>query len=130
MRHIFIALMVVLLPLRGWVGDAMALDMAVQQMHAMQIVATSAGTESASGTFDADSLAAMPAECEMLVAPSERQEAPHCAACDTCKLCLPLAGWAYGVSIASNAWPPVLPLWHGASFRSATAALALKPPIS
>lgn len=130
MRHLLIALMVVLLPLRGWVGDAMALDMAAQQLHAMQTIAASAGTQSANGIFDADSLTAMPADCEMLAAPADPQTAPHCTACDTCKLCLPLAAWSHGASIPSSAWPPALPHWQGGDFRSATAAPALKPPIS
>ena len=34
MRHWFLVLMIALLPLRGWVGDAMAVEMLAQPAHA------------------------------------------------------------------------------------------------
>ena len=34
MRHWFLVLMIALLPLRGWVGDAMAVEMLTQPAHA------------------------------------------------------------------------------------------------
>ena len=36
MRYLLIALMIVLLPLRGWAGNAMAVDMAAQQVFMAQ----------------------------------------------------------------------------------------------
>lgn len=37
MRHLMLVLMILLLPLRGWAGDAMATDMAVGAMHGLQV---------------------------------------------------------------------------------------------
>ena len=37
MRHLILVLMILLLPLRGWAGDAMATDMAVGAMNGLQV---------------------------------------------------------------------------------------------
>ena len=34
MRRLFLILMIVFMPLRGWAGDGMAVDMAVEQLAA------------------------------------------------------------------------------------------------
>lgn len=37
MRHLLLVLMILLLPLRGWAGDAMATDMAIGTMNVLQV---------------------------------------------------------------------------------------------
>lgn len=128
MRHLLIALMIVLLPLRGWAGSAMAVDMAAQQVLMAQA--------SAAGTAAMVAESAMPADCPMhlqTVADNAEQTTPasaHCHSCDTCQLCLALASWTH------TAWPagamnrPGAPLLAGNYFRSADTAASFKPPIS
>jgi hypothetical protein len=51
MRPLFLAFMIALLPLRGWVGDVMALEMTSGQPVAMQNIATAAYSTGARGIF-------------------------------------------------------------------------------
>ncbi len=134
MRYLLVALMIVLLPVRGWVGNAMALDMAAQQVLMAQAVAPSPLA------FNAESL--MPADCPMHAqAPADAADAAgeasqttgagaHCNGCNTCQLCLALASFTWmdpptGVFTASAA-----PLLTGLRFSSAESVSNLKPPIS
>ena len=122
MRYLLIALMIVLLPLRGWAGNAMAVDMAAQQVLMAQAGAVST--------------AAMPADCPMhlqAVADKADQTSPavdHCHSCDTCQLCLALASWPPQDWPAGLTSRPGAPLLAGTSFRSADTAASIKPPIS
>ncbi len=121
MRILLFALMIALLPLRGWVGNAMAVDMAAQQVH------MAAASGDASG-------AAMPEDCPMRMQASDTSSAPggtstHCS-CDTCELCLALASLS-GVSLPAGHSMPVTGLVaDGTRFDSADRASRLKPPIS
>ena len=122
MRYLLIALMIVLLPLRGWAGNAMAVDMATQQVLMAQASAAST--------------AAMPADCPMhlqTVADKAEQASPasaHCHSCDTCQLCLALASWTHAAWPADAMNRPGAPLLAGNCFRSADTAAGFKPPIS
>lgn len=119
MRYLLIALMIVLLPLRGWAGNAMTIDMATQQVS--QATA---------------STAAMPADCPMQVqalaanVTQKNSVSGHCHSCDTCQLCLALAASTH------MAWPaepmnrPSAPLLGSNAFRSANTTAGYKPPIS
>jgi hypothetical protein len=128
MRYLLIALMIVLLPLRGWAGNAMAVDMAAQQVLVAQASAASAAAMVAES--------AMPADCPMhlqAVADKADQASPvnaHCSSCDTCQLCLALATWTQPDWPAGAMSRPGAPLLAGTSFRSADSAASLKPPIS
>ena len=121
MRQLLIALMIVLLSLRGWAGNAMAVDMAAQQVLTAQ--ASVANT------------AAMPADCPMhlqAVAEKPEQASPasdHCHSCDTCQLCLALASWTHPDWPAGAMCSPGIPLLAGSGFRSADTAASFKPPI-
>ena len=131
MRCLLVALMIVLLPVRGWVGNAMALDMAAQQVLMAQAVAPSPLA------FNAES--PMPADCPMHAqatadAAGEASQTTgagaHCNGCNTCQLCLALASFTWidpptGVFTASAA-----PLLSGLRFSSAESVSNLKPPIS
>ena len=128
MRYLLITLMIVLLPLRGWAGNAMAVDMAAQQMLLAQVtIANSAAMVAESS---------MPADCPMLVqavADKPEQASPasvHCHSCDTCELCLALAASTLTAWPADMMNPPDAPLLVSNAFQSANTAAGFKPPIS
>lgn len=119
MRYLFIALLIVLLPLRGWAGNAMAVDMAVQQVLMAQT--------SVANT------AVMPADCPMHMQALDNQTGAaklNCNSCDTCELCLALASWTHTVWAAGKMSRPAAPLLMANDFRSAAATASFKPPIS
>ena len=116
-RFLFIALMLVLLPLRGWAGNAMAVDM----------YATSALQAKTASTA---SQAPMSPDCAMHSQAQPDGAAPHCSSCDTCELCLAVAKPTPAHWSANRlARQPSL-LAFNASFSSATSAASLKPPIA
>jgi hypothetical protein len=138
MRRLVFILMIALLPLRGWMGEAMATEMA-----AMYFAATPAKNTSNRAIFDIEigalnfstissgtgtPMAAMPADCEMHAksetgVQSSRQLCSHCQACHA-------VGLAGTVKIISKLAPynPV-PAAHVSLFASAKVALSQKPPI-
>jgi len=131
MRVVLLVLMMALLPLRGWVGNAMAVDMAAAQAHA---------TMQSRSSTDVAGSAAMPEDCPMHMAAGTGDAAPavgtpqkaggHCQACDTCELCLALASFSIPLALAHSPAPSAGPLTEGVLFSSADHATGLKPPIS
>ena len=145
MRHLLLALMIALLPLRGWVGDAMATQMAAahaqHRQHgaaddaATKTIAASAhhmGAESHLGHEE------MPPEASMVMhdcAGQTPDSAPQSSdtGCDSCAACQ--ACHTVALSLAA---PDHSPVFQGRSllrpapdqFASADAALGQKPPIS
>lgn len=123
MRLWVLVLAIVLLPLRGWVGDAMMLAPAQSAtaghaMHAMQS-ADAHDMHAAHLVMDAG-------------ATHDGTDSPHAAhtTCDTCQFCH---------SVAVTAWPEVpmpfaaiahMPVAGAMRFASAEAAQGFKPPIS
>nr|WP_315225448.1 hypothetical protein [uncultured Albidiferax sp.] len=132
MRRLVLILMLVLLPLRGWVGEAMAMDMMATQAGATQTVAAHAHGISAESTFDAE----MQADCHEATGaePSDSttstSSGTHCGTCPLCQMCHSVAAPA-PFSILPTPWlPHAQPTTGPARFASAPAAFALKPPIS
>ena len=129
MRSVFFKLlmviMIALLPLRGWAGNVMAVDMAGKQVAAAQIAAVSGAEISSS--------AAMPADCPMLTQAAGTDDpveaGAHCS-CDTCDLCLALASVKDTNLAAATFTPHTAPQAASAGFSSADRAHGLKPPIS
>ena len=117
MKRLLVLLMIVLLPLRGWAGDLMGVQMAASGL-ASQVAS------------------AMPADCPMKsmhVPASVDDASPAPSAtegCTSCDLCLPMAEPASlrfdAVAFVAHAAPPM----GGVAFLSASPALAFKPPIS
>jgi hypothetical protein len=116
--RLLIIFMILLLPLRGWAGDRMSIQMAASSS---ETVATGE----------------MPADCPMLAmaggakADTDSTKAPSGdGCCASCGLCTPLAEWAdITLSIATFA-AHAQPLAGGIDFVSAPPTPALKPPIS
>ena len=121
-RYLLVALMVVLLPLRGWVGNAMAVDTAAQRVMAAQAQTANA--------------VPMPTDCFMGMQVSNgsvkqvSQNSWHCPSCDTCQLCLALATASQVTWLAKPITRHSAVLLAGVAFESAESALSFKPPIS
>ena len=121
MRHLLLALMIALLPVRGWMGNAMAIDMAVN-MAMQQALMTQSATEDAtpaSGSNAASqAAAAMPEDCPMggqnqdgkSVEGEQAGDAAASCNCNSCELCLALASLTFPTmataAFTAHAEPP------------------------
>ena len=130
MRVLWIVLMVCLLPLRGWAGQLMAVDMAMQQLAHAAALAPVVARGHIAAPMDA-----MPEDCPMHAEASGTPKnlatsSSACSGCDTCELCLAIALFAVpqfqAMPFSPRAAPDAVP--HG--FFSADHASRLKPPIS
>lgn len=118
MTRWLVIFMILLLPLRGWAGDRMNIQMAASSSESPVV-------------------SEMSADCPMLaVANGPQADADNTkpssevGCCTTCGLCTPLAEWAdITLSIATFA-AHAQPLTAGIDFISASPMPALKPPIS
>ena len=151
MRVFLFALMIALLPLRGFAGDVMATEMAIQlaAQHSQQNevrdhhadatknVATHADHSGASGHLDshhetaaAQNAATTANACAGHVAAEQCHSSDNHGSCQACQACHTVA-----LSLAFNPVQPVfassmLPHLAAAQFASAETALGQKPPIS
>ncbi|WP_394791217.1 hypothetical protein [Rhodoferax sp.] len=132
MRRFILILMIALLPLRSWVGEAMAMDMQLQHPLAMQNIAASADKSSASAAFNAEmpmTHTDCPGHAEAAKSASDSSPS-HCGTCPLCQMCHSAAAPAPSV-VPPAAWlRHALPFAGQTRFASAAAAFALKPPIS
>lgn len=142
MRSLFFVLMIALLLLRGWTGDAMATEMALSSLQHPQLatntIANNTHGISAEAHFHAESKASesfsgMQAahDCAGHAAHDAVPAAQgHCDACAACQSCNSVALTPAAVEanpVYSSHW---LPRATAAPFTSAEAALGQKPPIS
>jgi hypothetical protein len=149
MRMLLFILMLTLLPLRGWMGDAMATGMAVAELQAsvsaknvdgaMHSVAGSAinvGTES---TFhskntlsppDAPIAAASDCAGHMGAEDSAAADMDHCTPCSACGACHSASMSAIALPWGASLHGAVLTARPDDAFFSADAASGQKPPIS
>jgi hypothetical protein len=134
MRRFIFILMIALLPLRGWMGEAMATQMATTNLIASQAINTPAGAafDTKTGTSPLlSSMSAMPAGCEMhanAALDSADASAPTktCTDCQSCHA----AGLLCTVHIISGITTHnPAPAAHVSLFVSANLALGQKPPI-
>lgn len=135
MRHLILAIMIVLLPLRGWVGDAMATQMAADsasstsQHHqvATEVIAAHAHDTGAAGHFDHENALQTAHDCAVQTADTA---SGHCGSCQICQVChtVALSPPTAGLNMTFDA--PLLPPTSATLFTSAQAALGKKPPIS
>ena len=116
-RFLIIALMLVLLPLRGWAGDVMAVNMAANAVVQAKMDSMT-------------SQAAMPTDCAMHAQPPTDDAAAHCSNCDTCELCLAVANLTFATWADTQQTRHSAPSAFDASFSNAAKAVNLKPPIS
>jgi len=137
MRHFLLILMIALLPLRGWVSDAMATGMAAA---GAQQVATKAMAASLHESVEEANLLL---QTEMAQATSAAADcadhalggelhAPdaHCDSCSACQACHTVALSPEAAAVAAVFDLRTPPRAAVAQFASAEAALGQKPPIS
>jgi hypothetical protein len=138
-RRWFVLALILLLPLRGWVGDAMAADMLQQRI----VAAASASAAPAAGQA-VQAVAAAPEasghhDCMGHAVPAKAQPAPHhdaaapdpdCPTCASCQVCSAVALALPAVTVAGTPFFPPRPQGASADPASAERARALKPPIS
>lgn len=140
MRVLLFALMIALLPLRGWAGDVMATQANSGHCSAMQTVAHNAHSMGAKDQFDANS-GASHENCLDPAGPPAHASADTAAQpgdTDDGQCCTPSACPMYhtlaltsAVRLNVGATQPALPWPEGAmQFASAVPAVGLKPPIS
>ncbi len=140
MRHFLLALLIALMPLRGWAGDAMATQMAavaaVQQSPVAQYGGAHADTPGAPGhdhaVSDPASAQTAAPDCagHSATQSASSSDSSHCQSCVVCQACYSVA--LLLPSLAGTATPiaKVAPQSAAPSFTSAERALRLKPPIS
>lgn len=140
MRHIFVILMIAMLPLRSWAGDLMAMDMTTQHINAISFIASSAYDTRTRGTFDTNQTTDPGFECPghvptasvpiSVVNAADTPADGHCSTCGVCQICHVVALAQTTVWLAPTFIPPALAPIGGTRFTSALPALGLKPPIS
>jgi hypothetical protein len=137
MRTLLLALMIALLPIRGWLGDAMAVEMVRHTLPAASLLAQEASTASAAA--DAHCHEAMEASDGGMATMAHHDEGSSsdhgtdhqgCGTCTVCQVCHTVAlGGTPLIDIVHGA-PQAPPAAHAARFASAEPVLGLKPPIS
>ena len=139
MRQLFLILMIALLPLRGWVSDAMATEMVTaqvqQQQTATKIADSYAYEVDAQAHHDVEIVNAetvqTAAECTShAFGEDEHAEDTHCNTCSACQACHTVALSPPTVDVTPTFNPRTLPRAVVAQFVSAEHALGQKPPIS
>ena len=133
-RTLVLAFMIVLLPVRGWLGDAMAVEMVKHSMPAAAVMETAM----------ADDSSAMAEHCHESMGDgmgmsaqagdhgTDRSNGSHdgCGTCTACQVCHTVALGSVDVLNVAHAAPQAAPAAHAIHFASAEPAPGLKPPIS
>lgn len=139
MRHLFLILMIALLPLRGWASDAMATAMVTAQVQHQQTAASTSAARAIEAEVQAHQYgetvvadaAQMAADCSgHALGQDEHAEDAHCDTCSACQACHTVALSPPTVEVTTAFNPRTLPRAVVAQFASAEAALGQKPPIS
>jgi mono/diheme cytochrome c family protein len=120
MRRFIFILMIALLPLRGWMGEAMATEMAAMNIAATQAVKTMATMQSPVENSIAD--------CDMHTtqvpeSTTTKTSCTHCQACHAAGLVPTVQTISFDKVLGAQ------PLTQVNQFASANLALGQKPPI-
>lgn len=144
MRHLLLALMIALLPLRGWVGDAMAMEMMASALDhrvesASYFIASHADSTSPEAQFNAQPMDMVHADCPGHATmassgntPADSQhhaDAADCATCAACQICHTVALTPIPLQIAAAVLPAGQPQTSSPHFASAERTPGFKPPI-
>lgn len=149
MRTLLLALMIALLPIRGWLGDAMALEMARHSLPVASASTVSAAPGAAMATqahcheameaMDATDTVDADAGMQMAMDMSDGHAshdttggADHqgCGTCTACQVCHTVALGGMPLIDTVHGAPQAAPAAHTSRFASAEPAQGLKPPIS
>lgn len=128
MRLLFVALMIALLPLRGWVGDAMAMTPA---SHAMPASHPGHTPEAHADLADCHGHADMAhAEHSNPDAHDAHAASSDCGSCSACQICHSVAMTPMLPVFAADVLPASAPQSAIRELASAERAPGYKPPIS
>ena len=145
MRHIVLALMIVLLPLRGWAGDAMATQTATQMAtqltgvavamesgaaHALIIRSTGSFNHHVQGSEPAQVIPDCHGQMTSHTDAHDKATNDHSGTCQACQACHTVALSPSPVVLANVFVSPPMHPPLGATFTSAATTLSQKPPIS
>ena len=150
MRRLFLFLLIALLPLRGWVGDTMAMEMAALKLNTTKLVANYSIPTWGKAHFDDKITAPAIVECSGhaamavgvaaasgdAVASANTVDAAndahngHCNMCNVCEICHTVALTQAVAVVPPGFIPQMLPAAGSIRFASALTALDQKPPIS
>lgn len=148
MRFLIIVLLMVLLPLRGWTGDAMAISMAAVELVAVQQAPNATKNRAAqhldtaaSASFGskterqamqtAERLAQLDTEhCGDHATPADPRAKGPCGSCALCVACHGAAIQTLHLNMLPASPSRPVPSLARQGFASADAALSQKPPIS
>ncbi len=140
MRFLLLALMIALLPLRGWVGDAMAMQMVNPALQAPGIatvsIAPRADMAGHEAEIDVHHAAMTHADCpghasraDVPMDSLHQTEGADCATCALCQICHTVALTPVSLHIAAALLPAAQPQTSSHLFASAERAPGFKPPI-
>ena len=131
MRRWFFVLLILLLPLRGWVGNAMAMQMALPGQY-VPVSGAMQHTDSGSEHSHLRAIALAAADdCgghANIQGPGDDMDAAHCEACAMCQSCHTVAVLLLPELVAAHQVSPTSPPATMHVFASADRALLLKPP--
>ena len=124
MRILILALAILLLPLRGWLGDAMAIDAVHARAAAVQPVPHEEHAMHDMAGMSHDAHAAHDVH-------GAQQADPECqSTCGDCQLCHSVAMTVWPALASVMEAPRAAPDFAAAAFGSAAPAPGFKPPIS
>lgn len=117
-RHMLLYLLILLLPIRGWAAESMAVQMVQDQISAQSTAES-----------------AMPADCPMLakldVTRDDQSDAQdQHSVCPSCQLCMSMTDAPSPTLALGKAAPAGFVVHRSATFRSADLVQQQKPPIS
>jgi len=128
MRILFLALMIALLPLRGWVGDVMAMERLGQALTATPVAAAVHGEchemQQHHGHDAAHEDMSRPAGHASGHAPAD------CSGCTVCQICHSVVLASAPVPASTAVLPTALPPSQARLYASAEPVPGFKPPIS
>jgi hypothetical protein len=125
MRTLFLALMIALLPLRGWVGDVMAVELAQQSMAgAHQAMSAMADCHEGHAGHAPMAQAAPQAQ------PDGEHTTADCSTCTVCQICHSVALASVLPQLPGTTLPMAAPRASQPQYASAERVQGDKPPIS
>lgn len=142
MRTLLLAIMIVLLPVRGWLGDAMAIEMVRHSLPAAMAMASQEAAPMATAAAEAHCHEAMDAGGSGMSmdmsshgsshdgSSSDHSDHQGCGTCTACQVCHTVALGGLPLADTVNDVPRMQPMAHAARFVSAEPVSGLKPPIS
>ena len=136
MRRIFLLIMILLLPLRGWAGSVMAVEMSAQHLASASLVVSNLDTLGLGATVQAATTLRNNTDCPDHAAATQpagdvlADSSNHCNTCVACQICHTVA--LTGVTPLNlapvGAGSPIATA--NTRFASAVLRTGFKPPIS